>query len=244
MLAAGTVTHTDITENTPWWQVDLGSAQPVGEVVLYNRTDCCGDRLSYFNLLLSTDGVSYTTYPYLDVAGPLTTMVVNQAARYVKVQLIDLGAPSPLSLAEVEIIASRNLALAMPATQSSTFTTGGGPAVASRANDGNTSSIFYEFSVSHTNNTAQPWWQVDLGSVQPIGEVVLWNRTDGTYGERLTNFNLLISEDGVNFSPFPYPGTAGARTSFPTTLVGRYVKVQLNGTNFLHLAEVEVNLRN
>ena len=47
----------------------------------------------------------------------------------------------------------------------------------------------------------------------------------------------------MNFSPFPYPGTAGVRTSFPTTLVGRYVKVQLNGTNFLHLAEVEVYLR-
>lgn len=243
--SAGTVTHTGIMENTPWWQVDLGSVQPVGEVVLYNRTDCCSNRLSNFKLMLSTDGMSFTEYPYPGTVGLLATMVVNQSARYVKVQLNNSGVTRPLSLAEVEVIASRNLALAMPATQSSTYVDPSGPAVASRANDGNTDGDYFaSLSVSVTNEQAQPWWQVDLGSSQPIGEVVLWNRTDSGYGSRLTNFKLLISEDGVSYDSFPYPGTAGVRTSFATTLVGRYVKVQLNGTNFLQLADVEVNLKN
>ena len=37
-------THTK-EEHTPWWRVDLGRLQPVAEVNIVNRGDCCGDRL-------------------------------------------------------------------------------------------------------------------------------------------------------------------------------------------------------
>ena len=30
----------------------------------------------------------------------------------------------------------------------------------------------------HTENQAQPWWQVDLGNPQPLARVVIWNSTD------------------------------------------------------------------
>ncbi|MBC20212.1 MAG: hypothetical protein CMJ74_08115 [Planctomycetaceae bacterium] len=38
------VTHTKV-ENYPWWQVDLGKSAMVGKIKIWNRSDCCGDRL-------------------------------------------------------------------------------------------------------------------------------------------------------------------------------------------------------
>ena len=42
-------THTK-KESNPWWFVDLGSPKSVGEVYIVNRGDCCGDRLSSFEI--------------------------------------------------------------------------------------------------------------------------------------------------------------------------------------------------
>ena len=40
-------THTaDSTTTNPWWTVDLGRVEPVAEVYILNRGDCCGDRLN------------------------------------------------------------------------------------------------------------------------------------------------------------------------------------------------------
>ena len=33
-------------ESDPWWRVDLGRVEPVAEVNILNRGDCCGDRLN------------------------------------------------------------------------------------------------------------------------------------------------------------------------------------------------------
>ena len=39
-------THTaDDTTTNPWWRVDLGQVEPVIQVNILNRGDCCGDRL-------------------------------------------------------------------------------------------------------------------------------------------------------------------------------------------------------
>ena len=38
-------THTN-QESDPWWRVDLGRVEPVAEVNILNRGDCCGDRLN------------------------------------------------------------------------------------------------------------------------------------------------------------------------------------------------------
>ena len=42
-------THTREQPN-PWWGVDLGSSKRVAEVYILNRGDCCGDRLSSFEI--------------------------------------------------------------------------------------------------------------------------------------------------------------------------------------------------
>jgi hypothetical protein len=68
-----------------------------------------------------------------------------------------------------------NVALNKTATQSSTFD----PSVpAGRAVDGNTSGTHASGTISHTNLDAQAWWQVDLGSVQSINRIKVWNHAD------------------------------------------------------------------
>ena len=40
----GTCTHTSGSE-TPWWQVTLPAGYTITSVKIYNRVDCCGDRI-------------------------------------------------------------------------------------------------------------------------------------------------------------------------------------------------------
>ena len=44
-LQFGTCTHTTL-ERDPWWRVDLGRVEPVAEVNILNRGDCCWARLN------------------------------------------------------------------------------------------------------------------------------------------------------------------------------------------------------
>jgi subtilisin family serine protease len=150
-------------------------------------------------------------------------------------------------LVNVTGISGRNLALNKPATQSST----GYGGEASRAVDGNTDGNFNDASVTHTNDDAQAWWQVDLGEVESIGSVQVFNRTDAA-PERLSDFYVLVSDtpfastdlavtlaqSGV--SAYRVSGQAGTPTEVPVGRSGRYVRVQLAGSNYLSLAEVRV----
>jgi hypothetical protein len=36
-----------------WWQVDLGSQKKISQIIIYNRTDCCVDRLSNYQVSIS-----------------------------------------------------------------------------------------------------------------------------------------------------------------------------------------------
>jgi hypothetical protein len=132
---------------------------------------------------------------------------------------------------------SSNIALNKNATQSST----GYGGVPSRAVDGNTSGQWGVGSVTHTNSQSKAWWKVNLGSSHVVNKVTLWNRTD-CCSNRLTNFHVdLLDANNIVIKTQNYPGTAGVKTEFNISASGVYaVRVQLNGTNFLSLAEVQV----
>jgi hypothetical protein len=253
------LTHTGL-DGQAWWQVDLGSVQSINSISVFNRTDCCGDRVSDFYVLVSdspflsndlaaTRGqVGVSAYHVAGQAGTPTSVPVNRSGRYVRVQLTGTNY---LSLAEVQVWGAgsglTNLALNRPSTQSSDPF--GAPA--SRAVDGNTSGIWSANSVTHTGLDTQAWWQVDLGSVQSIQSVNVWNRTD-CCGDRLGNFYILVSDvpftstdlnasrNQAGVSSFSVPGVGGTPTAAAVNRTGRYVRVQLSGTNYLALAEVEV----
>jgi hypothetical protein len=145
-----------------------------------------------------------------------------------------------------------HLAMAKPATQSSTLS-GYGTTSARVAVDGETNGNFSIGSVSHTNLESNAWWQVDLGASAPIGSIVIWNRTD-CCSVRLHDYWVFVSN--TPFSPTDTPASlknrAGTWSSHQTAVPnpsnkittagasGRYVRVQLGGTDYLSLAEVQV----
>ncbi len=99
----------------------------------------------------------------------------------------------------------------------------------------------------HTNAAALPWWQVDLGASQPLVRVVLWNRCDAN-GERNHRIMVRLSDDAKEWrTVYTHNGTAflGQADGKPLVVdlagqAGRYVRVQLGHTDYLHLDEVEV----
>jgi len=119
--------------------------------------------------------------------------------------------------------------------------------------DGDTDGNFWDGSVSHTNLDANAWWEVDLGASATINSVVIWNRTDSC-NNRLTDYWVFISNVpfAASDTPSTLQGAAGVWSNHqttmpnPTTTVaaggvqGRYVRIQLSGTNYLALAEVQV----
>ncbi len=251
------VNHTNY-EHQPWWQVDLGSVQQIGAVILWNRTDAATERLSNFYVLVSDAPFSSTdltatinqagvsNYYTADPVGISKEIGVYRSGRYVRVQL---AGDNWLHMAEVEVrgMASRSLAFGKPVSQSSTAS--GGDSF--RAVDSNTSGNWGDYSVTHTAFEHQPWWQVDLGSVQQIGAVILWNRTD-CCSDRLGNFYVLVSDNPFSstdlMTTINQAGVSNYYTAGPIGVVkeigvyrsGRYVRVQLAGDNILSLAEVEV----
>ena len=140
-----------------------------------------------------------------------------------------------------------NIALGKPATQSSTDY-GGTP---DKAVDGNTDGTYGGNSLSHTAFEANPWWQVDLGGSHQIESIDVWNRTD-CCTDRLKDYYVLVSDEPFASTSLQdalaqpgvwsvhETGQAGRPTSIAVGHGGRYVRVQLAGSNWLHMSEVQV----
>ncbi len=146
----------------------------------------------------------------------------------------------------------QNLAIGKATSQSSTFFNNNTRFGSANAVDGNTDGNHRNNSITHTLlNQQNAWWEIDLGEVSNLSSVKLWNRTN-CCADRLTDFHVLVSDvpftstvlnttinqNGV--SDFHFPGTAGRETDINLNRTGRYLRVQLSGTNALQLAEVEI----
>ena len=115
------------------------------------------------------------------------TVPTGKPARFVRVELP--GNKRILTLAEVEVFSGgKNIARAGKATQSTTEADG----AASRGIDGNKDSDWGKDGQTHTLNagTANPWWEVDLGTVADIEKAGIWNR--GGFENRLDGFTLML----------------------------------------------------
>jgi len=100
----------------------------------------------------------------------------------------------------------------------------------------------------HTDIEPEPWWQVDLEAPEEVSGVRLFNRFDGVEA-RSARLRLLGSLDGENWDvlvvrddPRPFGGIDGRpfewRPAVPVRL--RFLRVQLLGTDYLHLDQVQV----
>jgi hypothetical protein len=143
-----------------------------------------------------------------------------------------------------------DIALGQPATESSTWSSPGYTSGdAWRANDGGTDGNYADGSVAITFYNTNAWWQVDLGSSHNINTINVWGRTDCCTN---SNYYLFVSDNAFTstdlqstlhqsgVSNWYQSATMGSPTSLSISRTGRYVRVQLAGTNYLSLAEVQV----
>lgn len=255
----GSVSHTQGTQN-PWWEVNLLEEYDINSITVYNRTDCCSDRLTNFVIrvskqpfqgnyggdVFSSDGSTFTN---------AKTFTNNLRGQYIRIYIEGQGT---LSLAEVVVNGravnqesnprpNKNLALGKRARQSSVHDY----ASANRANDGDRDGWYSQGSVMHTKAQRKPFWDVDLGKNYLVTGITLYNRTDGGQ-DRLDNFNIYVTKEPINndneqrFNPFAQDEkkfSPATFKKFTNNQVGRYVRIQLNKeqNEYLHLAEVEVN---
>ena len=186
----------------------------------------------------------------IDIAGPFT----NQTKFRFQADPNNTRGYGPASFDDISIkvckldscIGTGNIALDRPATQSSTY----GNASADKAVDGVTAGNSpWTADIIHTNSEAQPWWEVDLGGRSQIDSLILFNRE--TNQNRLRDFYVLVSDNPMTGSLAAllqnnavtymfYPGFAGAEAHLPVNLEGRYVRIQLDRTDFLHFAEAQL----
>uniref|UniRef100_Q02BD5 Conserved repeat domain n=1 Tax=Solibacter usitatus (strain Ellin6076) TaxID=234267 RepID=Q02BD5_SOLUE len=192
---------------------------------------------------------SGTSYPAItvtvNVAGDAPSSVSNL------VMVSGGGDPNIHSVsAPISILpALPNLASGKQASQSSTFNAGSG---AEKAIDGNVDGNSADGSTTQTNSEANAWWQVDLGASATVSSITIWNRTD-CCGSRLGDYWVFLSD--TPFAAGDTPATLQSRVGTwsshqivapnPSTMIsgagqGRYLRIQLSGTDYLSLAEVQV----
>jgi hypothetical protein len=266
----GNMAHTLGLTNTDYWQVDLGANALISTVNIFNRDDCCIDRLGNVYVLISD-----TPFPAdpLDLAGSLanadftyqlptvlvsgtgdlTISVPNVSGRYVRLQKSGLNpSGNAINIAEVQVLENApNYALSGTATQNST--NGGGGFSANFANNGIIAGS--GVTTAHTAGlTSTDYWQVTLVNTAPINSIKIWNRDDCCQ-DRLGNVYLMVAD-----TPFP-ADLAGSLTNADFTfqlpavvtgdlivpvpnVIGKYVRLQKSGTNpggpALNIAEVGV----
>ena len=111
---AGTTTHTAEPSDEAWWQVDLQDTHAIDEIEIWNRTDCCAERLSDYWVMVSESPITADsldearTMPGVTAlhqpgqAGRPTRIDLDDLpGRYVRVQLASHS--NPLSLSEVKV---------------------------------------------------------------------------------------------------------------------------------------------
>jgi hypothetical protein len=94
-------------EQGAWWQVDLGGAKLIQQIRIFNRTDCCKDRLTNYQVSVSNNAdFTTTTYQQDFHTYPNSRQVIDLRlpriqGSYVKIQLLG---NNYLSLAEVQVL--------------------------------------------------------------------------------------------------------------------------------------------
>ena len=126
--------------------------------------------------------------------------------------------------------------------------------VGAKATDGSTAGGTED--VAHTGiNGSMEWLEVDLGGVEDIRRIKIWNRTDACCTYRLGSVYVLVSETpfGDSFNPasdavafrYQLPAGESGHPEIVVNALGRYVRLQKSGMNgpggnAINIAELQV----
>lgn len=58
--SSGGFFHTNVGDTAKWLSIDLGTVSVISQLVLYNRMDCCGERLLNAEIRVGMNGISST----------------------------------------------------------------------------------------------------------------------------------------------------------------------------------------
>ncbi|XP_067943016.1 uncharacterized protein [Watersipora subatra] len=250
--------HTNQT-GIRWWTVDLGQRYVIGQIKLFNRRDCCEERLANITTLTST--LDSLTDPSLSSSDWIARAYREPA--YAAVGIIDFkpsiqarhvavyssldpttvlnsrGKPSgALALVEVEVYGTNNLALDKTVSQSTTL----GSNSAEKANNG----IYTDF--SQTSSDGVKWWRVDLGEKYSIGIIELYGTSNTLEKIYILTSNYESPQapdlDSDEWTQRSYQGPPYGEVGviqFTTPVEGRHVAVFSESTDQpLSLTEVVV----
>ena len=249
----------------PWWEVDLGAVVPIESVEIRGRTDCCsGNQTGNLYVMVSDDPITGTdipstraqsgmsTYHSPGVAWVTQTVDVRRTGRYVRIWH---EANDVLSLPEVNVWGA--------ATPSRMSLAGGKPAYAPPAKTylqyypeyGNNGTEYDNYNTTgdifHSTGDPDPYWQVDLGSSQPVSSIDISARID-CCPEQLTGYYVFTSDQPFAAEDFAttfadtrvsvvYIGKFLPMQSIPVNRTARYVRLQRQGSGqALVLSEVQV----
>ncbi|KAL3879809.1 hypothetical protein ACJMK2_032091 [Sinanodonta woodiana] len=156
------------------------------------------------------------------------------------------GRDAKLQVCEIKFPTGRNVAYGKPAYQSTLFET----YYPSQAVDGDTRSTPPSGTTcTHTLETRDPWWILDLQSPIRIMWFRLFNRADdSTYNllnERMRNFRISLSQDNITFKEYYQDKSQDTPLVINPVLnpevIARFVKIDLQGDRrILTLCEVQV----
>ena len=210
------IMHTN-KEMQPWWSVDLEEKVAIDFIQIFNRTDCCEDRLKDFFVYVSSEPIDGSKSNEELAADPAIATrfyagtphgfeaigLEKEVGRYVMIKLAGEGF---LHFSELELYGcpipeckpNRNLALYQSTMQSSTYGNGNSSIAVDGDIDGSRGP-WTNPSIIHTEKEMQPWWAVDLGEKVSVESVRILNRSD-CCEDRLRDFY-------VHVSPYPIDGS-------------------------------------
>ncbi|KAA0722793.1 Fucolectin-5 Precursor [Triplophysa tibetana] len=247
---AGQAAYCCITGNqyNPWWRLDLQNNYEISTVIITARSDCCVDQTNGAEIRIgnSLENNGNNNPRCAVTSGFLARRTITYSCgvmegRYVNVILY--GKTNYLSLCEVEVYGTENVALKGTAIQSSTYNTFG----ALNAIDGRRYGAGEAAYCCITGNQYNPWWRLDLQNNYEISTVIITARSDGsvdqTNGAEIRIGNSL--ENNGNNNP-RCNVTSGFQLGYTISyschgMEGRYVNAIMAGrTSHLTLCEVEV----
>jgi len=186
-----------------------------------------------------------TSDPNMNAINTLFNSTVNAATVSQQEQIVSISD----SLDDtVNTDSSANVSILKPASQSS----GTNP---SAANDGITTTSSYSSGSATAGNDANPWWQVDIGTIKKIKEVRVWAVSGKPASQTLETFRVVVSGGSGEWSSNLISG-AGAPNPIvvPVNQSGSIVRIEKMATPYqcsrfefdedcyhpLELAEVQV----
>jgi F5/8 type C domain len=239
------------------WQVVLATPSLVNEVVIWNRSDCCGNRLSSFRVdvldgstvvfqqSFHTDGSQVPNGDYLRVKIPGAG--VNATA--VRLSNVGINAEGTriLQFAEVEVIrygTGREINFA----RYGTTTASSNPSTAARAIDGSSNGYEPALAAWRSAAAANQWLQVACERHR-VDAIRLWPVTYGQGPISCGNFRVGVWDNGVEVWGTNLLPSASMPINLPTVVTppngtfGDAIRVStlgpVNGTTQLVLAELE-----